>query len=69
MNNRFQLLKVTLLSLFDKNSIIFLLPSNRQFGSLVIVVIVVVAWKGIHSRSNTNRTGAEGLSFYYPRLL
>ena len=25
--------------------------------------------KGIHSRSNTNRTGAEGLSFYYPRLL
>ena len=25
--------------------------------------------KGIHSRSETNRTGAEGLSFYYPRLL
>ena len=25
--------------------------------------------KGIHSRSNTSRTGAEGLSFYYPRLL
>ena len=25
--------------------------------------------KGIHSRSYTNRTGAEGLSFYYPRLL
>ena len=25
--------------------------------------------KGIHSRSDTNRTGAEGLSFYYPRLL
>ena len=25
--------------------------------------------KGIHSRSGTNRTGAEGLSFYYPRLL
>ena len=24
---------------------------------------------GIHSRSDTNRTGAEGLSFYYPRLL
>ena len=25
--------------------------------------------KGIHSRSDTNRTGAEGSSFYYPRLL
>ena len=25
--------------------------------------------KGIHSRSETSRTGAEGLSFYYPRLL
>ena len=25
--------------------------------------------KGIHSRSDTNRTRAEGLFFYYPRLL
>ena len=25
--------------------------------------------KGIHSRSDKNRTGAESLSFYYPRLL
>ena len=25
--------------------------------------------KGIHSRPDTNRTGADGLSFYYPRLL
>ena len=25
--------------------------------------------KAIHSRSNKNRTGAKGLSFYYPRLL
>ena len=25
--------------------------------------------KGIHSRSDTNRTGAEVLSFYYPRML
>ena len=25
--------------------------------------------KGIYSRSDTNRTGAEDLSFYYPRLL
>ena len=34
-----------------------------------VVSIVVVVWKGIHSRSDTNRTGAEGLSLYYPRLL
>ena len=25
--------------------------------------------KGIHFRSDTNRTGDKGLSFYYPRLL
>ena len=25
--------------------------------------------KGIHSRPDTNRTGAEGLSFYYPKML
>ena len=25
--------------------------------------------KGIHSRSDTNKTRAEGLSFYYPRLV
>ena len=25
--------------------------------------------KGIHSRPDTNRTGAKSLSFYYPRLL
>ena len=25
--------------------------------------------KDIHSRSDTNRTGTESLSFYYPRLL
>ena len=31
--------------------------------------VVVIVWRGIHSRSDTNRTGAEGLSFYYPRLL
>ena len=32
-------------------------------------LLVVVIWKSIHSRSDTNRTGAEGLFFYYPRLL
>ena len=32
-------------------------------------ISVVVVWKGIHSRSDTNRTGAGGLSFYYHRPL
>ena len=32
-------------------------------------IVVIVSWKGIHSRSNTNRTGAKGLFFYYSRLL
>ena len=36
---------------------------------LTITDHIVVVWKGIHFRSDTNRTGAEGLSFYYPRLL
>ena len=31
--------------------------------------IVVIVWMGIHSRSDTIRTGSEGLFFYYPRLL
>ena len=31
--------------------------------------VIIIVWKGIHSSSDTNRTGAEGLSFYYPRLL
>ena len=29
----------------------------------------VIIWNDIHSRSDTNRSGAEGLSFYYPRIL
>ena len=28
--------------------------------------LVVVVWKGIHSRLDTNRTGAEGLFFTTP---
>ena len=32
-------------------------------------MLIVVVWKAIHSVSDTNRTTAEGLSFYYPRLL
>ena len=45
----------------------------KQLQTSVFVVVVVVVCrhrlKGIHSRPDTNRTGAEGLSFYYPRLL
>ena len=36
---------------------------------MISALVVVAVWKGIHSKSDTNRTGAEGLSFYYPRLL
>ena len=36
---------------------------------LILANNAVVVWRGIHSRSDTNRTGAESLSFYYPRLL
>ena len=35
----------------------------------MVVIVIVIVWRGIHSRSDTNRTGAKGLSFYYPRLL
>ena len=31
--------------------------------------IIVVMWKGNHSGSVTIRTGAKGLSFYYPKML
>ena len=39
--------------------------SSRALSSQLDIVI----WKGIHSRSDTNRIGAEGLTFYHPRLL
>ena len=32
-------------------------------------VVVVVVWKSIHSRSDINRIGPEGFSFYCPKLL
>ena len=38
-------------------------------SGLVLVIVVVFVWKSIHSRSDTNRTGAKGLSFLYSRLL
>ena len=42
------------------------MATNLNF---ILAFVVVVVWKSIHSRSDTNRNGAEGLSFYYPRLL
>ena len=43
--------------------------SSATTSNIHLNNFVVVVWRGIHSRSDTNRTGAEGLSFYYPRLL
>ena len=37
--------------------------------AFIINVVVVVVWKGAHSRSDTNRTEAADLHFYYPKLL
>ena len=34
-----------------------------------VLIVIIVVWKGIHFWSDTSRTVAEGLSFYYPRLL
>ena len=36
---------------------------------IVIQYIVVVVWKDIHFKSDTNRNKAKGLSFYYPIML
>ena len=38
-------------------------------GSCLMAAYCCHRLKGIHSRSDTNTTGTEGLSFYYPRLL
>ena len=42
---------------------------HNLFPERCFIVVVVVVWKGIHSRSDTNKTGAQGLSFNYPRQL
>ena len=36
---------------------------------LYVYIVFFVDWKGIYSRSDTNKTGAEGVSFYYPKPL
>ena len=43
--------------------------SSATTSNIHLNNFVVVVWRGIHSRSDTNRTGAEGLFFYCPRLL
>ena len=40
-----------------------------QNKTSTILYNIIVVWKGIYSRSDTNRTGPEGLFFYYPSLL
>ena len=40
-----------------------------RLTKILLFINRVVVWRGIHSKSDTNRTGVEGLSFYYPRLL
>ena len=59
---------------FTANSIASESVKNRVYKtkdreSPLLVVRRRRRLKGIHSRSDTNRNGAEGLSFYYPRLL
>ena len=51
--------------------LVFLALINKVLSSMprLGVLLFVVVWRGVHSRSDTNRTGAEGLFFYYPRLL
>ena len=43
------------------------LPQKKEIAS--ILTCHHCRLKGIHYRSDTNRTGAEGFSFYYRRLL
>ena len=40
-----------------------------RLTKILLFINRVVVWRGIHSKSDTNRTGVEGLSFYYPMLL
>ena len=48
---------------------LMLMPSGPMELLFVLFEMGRRRLKGIHSRSDTNRTGAEGLSFCYPRLL
>ena len=56
---------------FNLSEIFLLRHCNNCFSVLSkpVVIVIVVVSNGIHYRSDTNRTGAKGLSFYYPKLL
>ena len=45
------------------------LIGKKKRTTVTLLDIIIAVWKGIHSRSYTNRTGGKVLSFYYPRLL
>ena len=49
--------------------ILVMYQSNLILCRSILIMYCHCRLKGIHSRSDTNRTGAEGLSFYYPRAL
>ena len=49
-----------------KKKKVFFFNKLRTSGDSLVVIVV---WKSIDFGSDTNRTGAEGLSFYYPKLL
>ena len=60
--SNFKISKLIFIRIFDRSSIFafyFVIFARRRRRRL----------KGIHPRSDTNRIGAEGLSFYYHRLL
>ena len=65
-------LEVVIEMLDEKEKLYELLNVFRDFNlllSLIVKFVIRRRLKDIHSRSDTNRTGAEGLSFYYSRLL
>ena len=54
------------------DSNIFALKASQGSCLTIAAVGTIIRCRcleSIHSRSDTNRNGAEGLSFYYPRLL
>ena len=63
-------------SLFAKNILLMMsdwsiesLSKQNPFRTVCqnkLSFVVIVVWKGIHARSDTNKTGAKCLSFYYP---
>ena len=63
---------------FPHRALLFVLRPTKSINNFYLFFVCLIAFprgrrrhhlKGIHSRSDTSRTGAEGLSFYCPRLL